>query len=285
MNHRALTAAFGTTLALGCSAAKREPLVLSIFDAPESSSVQGTRAPAAVATALGGLNAEVLQQLGDQLKAANDAAITRANPLTFQLDDDATGKEGQAAALQREMPAVTAAANLASSQWSAPGIRVELGRRCQPSAATCLPLLTDATFAEDTHTRRARGLAWALSHAAIVRAHGSALELGRVLRERLKASGTMALVFTATAGTLEAVPLGVLRAQAARAVSHLPQKAAGRGWLEAMAHAEPGWTLPVALEPDEIMVVPRLSALARMKDFEAELAKAGSFDWVVRPRG
>jgi len=39
----------------------------------------------------------------------------------------------------------------------------------------------------------------------------------------------------------------------------------------------------VELEADQVLVVPRLSALARLQDFVAEVERAGAFEWLAGP--
>jgi hypothetical protein len=41
--------------------------------------------------------------------------------------------------------------------------------------------------------------------------------------------------------------------------------------------------LPIRLDADELLVVPRLGALARVTEFVAEVRSAGDAEWVVIP--
>ena len=213
-----------------------------------------------------------------------DAAVARASPLNLGLDEGDQNGAGTTEVFQRELPALTAAANLLGSPWSAPGLSVSLGPICQAGAAECVPLFAVPT--DHPRERRARALAWALSHCAILKARAAPGDLAAALHERQgQPKGTVALVFADRGGALDEGQLQQLRGQATRALAHLPEKSPERFWLEAIGRAGSNWALPVALGPDELLVVPRLSVLARLKDFTAELTNAGSFDWVVRPAG
>ena len=91
------------------------------------------------------------------------------------------------------------------------------------------------------------------------------------------------MVFTADRGALDPGELDSLRREARRALEQLRPDAPQRPWLQALGAAQPTWVLPVALGADEMLVVPRLSALARLTDFVAEIEAAGSFEWASRP--
>jgi hypothetical protein len=183
-----------------------------------------------------------------------------------------------------DLPALTAAANLAGAPWEAPGISVELRATC--AAAHCVPLHAASAGPQDVLSRRARALAWSLTSAAVVRAPAqSRPALLRALHAaQLRPASTIALVFSAPWGTLEPAAFGPLRHQARRALAHLDPSTPARGWLQALASAPSEWELPIRLAPDEVLVIPRLSAQARPREFEAELVAAGASEWTVRPR-
>jgi hypothetical protein len=82
-------------------------------------------------------------------------------------------------------------------------------------------------------------------------------------------------VITAKAGALDGPELESLKHQAQRALPRLEGDSAARNWLEALERAPAGWSLPYALADGEVLVVPRLSALARLEQFEAELKACG----------
>jgi hypothetical protein len=104
------------------------------------------------------------------------------------------------------------------------------------------------------------------------------------LREaQLRPGGTIAIVFAESRATIDPNELELLRHEARRALDQVRPDAPQRPWLEALAAAQPSWELPVALDADELLVVPRLSALARLPDFVSEIEAAGSFEWTARP--
>ncbi len=235
--------------------------------------------PGAAALALGGLPPEELPHLRESLNAFNDAAVRRAAPALFdiaglQADDEDRPHRGGVP----DMPALTAATNLLGAPWRAPGIEVDLGPTCASGATRCEPLF--ATPADDPLVRRGRALAWALSNAAILRVPAAGR---RALVDGLRTAGTVALVLEAPGGDLDPDQLDLLRAQAQRALDHLPPNGPERIWLESLVAAQAHWAVPLPLGPDEILVIPRLSAMARLPRFDADLTAAGSFDWVVRP--
>ena len=47
---------------------------------------------------------------------------------------------------------------------------------------------------------------------------------------------------------------------------------------QSLGAAPARWELPVALDADEVLVTPRLSALARLQDFRAEVGLAGKIE-------
>ena len=76
--------------------------------------------------------------------------------------------------------------------------------------------------------------------------------------------------------TLDEVELELLREQARRALAHLGPGAPQRPWLEALGAVRANWELPIALDPNDVLVIPRLSALARLQDFHSEVGLAGT---------
>jgi hypothetical protein len=263
----------------------REGPVLSITVAPSPSS-QAARpiAQSAVTLALAGLPSGELVRLRERMAAATDDAIRRAAPTLFvDLEDDASGDGAEPLhpALP-DVPALTAAANLSGAPWAASGISVDLGPTCVPGTR-CVALFPATT--SDRLEGRARALAWALTDAAILRVSPQArAAFSRSLREKGLGPTTIALVFDTSEGDLDEQQLGPLREEARRALKHLDAAAPSRAWVESMGKAEAHWKLPVTLGRDEILVVPRLSALARLPAFEADLSSAGEFAWVIRPR-
>jgi hypothetical protein len=277
--------AFAGALA-GChdhAFAEREGPFLSI-ERQESVGPQGgppvarsAELPGAIALAFGGLPPEELTRLGEGLEESADIALRRAAPELFDVTGLAEDASAPPSSALREvlpdLPALTAAANLLGAPWTASGLSVTLGPTCAAHAQRCLPLFRAPADPEDALVRRGRALAWSFSNAAILRVPASSrAALLRSLRAaQLQPARTIALVFDAAGGTLDEGRVGRLREQARAALVRVPADAPVRSWLDALAAAPSRWALPIALGADEVLVVPRLSALARMQDFRAEL--------------
>jgi hypothetical protein len=290
----ALTRALGLLGVLGIAACEARPSnerrspLLSIVRHEGATMSGGGGPPGSIALALGGLPPEALTRLRERLEESTEAALRRAAPMLFDLvglteeEDPATAPEPLGEALI-ELPALTAAANVLGAPWNASGLSVHLGPTCESPASRCVPLFAAGADHGDTLVRRGRALAWTLAYAALLRvAAGSRAALLRSLREaQTRSSTTIALVFGASQGALDEAELELLRCQARRALSHLAPDAPQRPWLDALAAARAGWALPIQLDADEVLVIPRLSVLARLNDFhsEVELARtlAGGF--------
>jgi hypothetical protein len=249
-----------------------------------------TRPPivaASMALALGSLPPEELPRLREHLRDAADAILRRSAPDLFDLEGDgaaAKGTDPPPPALPG-LPALTAATNILGSPWDAPGISVRLGPKCEVGAARCVPLFAASTSPDEALVRRGRALAWALANAALIRAPANARPalLGALHAARRRPDGTIAMVFGMTEGTLEQAELAPLRDQARQSLEQTAAGAPLRAWLEVLAAAPASWKLPVDLQGDEVLVVPRLGALARLKDFASEVQRAGSFEWIAGP--
>jgi hypothetical protein len=268
-------------------AAERGGPFLSILRREAPTGVRGRVAPESVSLALGGLPPEELPRLREHLAASTDAAVRRAAPELFdlgELADERAAPDPLREALP-DVPALTAAANVLGSPWDAPGISVRLGPACDAAASRCAPLFAPAATPGDALVRRGRALAWALGNAALLRvpANSRGARLRSLREAQSRPSGTLAMVFGATRGALEEAEVDLLRQQAGRALAHLAPDAPQRPFLEALGAARAGWELPIELQPDELLVVPRMSALARLRDFATEVDRAGPFEWVVRP--
>jgi hypothetical protein len=188
-------------------------------------------------------------------------------------EDEATPESDPLRQVLPDVPAMTAAANVLSAPWKGPGISVTLGPSCEVSALRCVPLFAPSVDRADALVRSGRALAWTLANAALLHAPAdSRVALLRSLREaQARASGAIALVFGASRGLLDEAEVEQLRERARRAVAYLPPDAPQRPWLVALGVAPASWELPIALDADEVLVIPRLSALARLQDFHAEV--------------
>jgi hypothetical protein len=240
--------------------------------------------PAAVSLALGSLPPGELTRLREHLQESTDSALRRAAPGLFDLDDAAPDPLRPSLP---DLPALTAAANLLGAPWNAPGISVQLGPACRVGATRCVSVFGAAPAPEDALVRRCRSLAWALGHAGLLRAAPSARPglLVSLRESQRRLAGTVAMVFDAPRGRLDEAELDRLRQEARRELEQLASDAPPRPWLEGLRAARPDWELPIALDADEMLVVPRLSALARLQDFASEVERSGTFEWIVRPQG
>jgi hypothetical protein len=261
--------------------AQRRGPFLSISSQEEAASARRAVSPASIALALGGLPPEEMTRLREYLAQSTDAAVRRAAPMLFDLglddNDAATAPDPLRRALP-DVPAWTAAANVLGAPWSAPGLSVRLGPACAAAAARCVPLFSAADDHDDALIRRGRALAWSVGNAALLRVPaGSRAALLQSLRgAQTRPSSTIALVFGAPRGALDEAELNLLHDGARTALAHLPPDSPQRFWLDALVAAGASWELPIAFDADEVLVIPRLSALARLQEFQAEVAHAGT---------
>jgi hypothetical protein len=246
--------------------------------------VRGGLPPGSIALALGGLPADELTRLRECLAASADDAVRRAAPALLDLtgpEDDAGATADPMREAIPDLHALTAAANVLGAPWHAPGVSVELGPTCEAaSSLSCVPLFVPPVDREDATVRRGRALAWTLGNAAVLHAPAStrASLLLSLRRAQIRPSGTIALVFDAPHGVLDAAKLELLRDEAQESLANLAPDAPQRPWLAALGAAPADWTLPVALDADELLVIPRLSALARLKDFRSEVEAARTLE-------
>ncbi len=259
--------------------AEHEGPFLSIRRQAGVPAARGDLPSRSIALALGGLPVEEVTRLREALAASTDTALRHAAPTLFDLagENDAGLTPDPLRRAIPDIPALTAAANVLGAPWHAPGLSVELGPICDvATSSSCVPLFVPAVEREDALVRRARALAWTLGNARMLRVPARArAPLVRSLRQaQTRPSGTIALVFDATRGVLDDAKLEPLRAQARQALADVASDAPLRPWLDALAAAPADWVLPVSLEADEVLVIPRLSALARLKDFRSEVDAA-----------
>jgi hypothetical protein len=231
-----------------------------------------------IALALGGLPPEELPRLRACIAESTDTAARMAAPVLFDLTgpEDAPAAPDPQCGAMPGLPAVTAAANVLGAPWGAPGIAVELTPTCDASAARCVPLFASAVDRGDALVRRGLALAWTLGNAARLRvASPSRAPVVRSLRQaQTRPGSTIALVFDAPRGVLDAAELERLHEEARRSLADIASDAPQRPWLDALGAARASWELPVALDADEVLVIPRLSVLARLQDFRAEIERA-----------
>jgi hypothetical protein len=269
--------------------AQRRGPFLSISDQGAVMPARRAVPPASIALALGGLPPEETTHLREYLAQSTDAAVRRAAPTLFDLgldDADAASAPDPLRQALPDVPAWTAAANVLGAPWSTPGLSVKLGPTCADAAARCVPLFAAADDHDDALVRRGRALAWSLGNAALLRvpAASRAALLQSLRAAQTRPSSTIALVFGAPRGVLDEAELELLRDHARTALAHLPPSSPQRPWLDAFTAARASWELPITFDADEVLVIPRLSALARLQEFQAEVALAGGSSEAITSR-
>jgi hypothetical protein len=259
------------------SKGERRGSFLSVQRQEGSTVASADALPGSVALALGGLPAGEMTRLREGLAESTEVAVRRAAPALFDLaDDDAGTAPDPLRQAMPDLPALTAAVNVLGAPWHAFGLSVTLGPTCAVASPACVPLFTPAVDRDDALVRQGRALAWTLGNAALLRVPASSrAALLRSLRGmQTRPSGTIALVFDAPRGVVDAKELGLLHDEAREALLHLGPGALQRPWLEALVAARAEWALPIPLDSDEVLVIPRLSALARLQDFHSEVERA-----------
>jgi hypothetical protein len=288
MKHRPAAAAVALAVGIvgllglaGCSVrakAEKTGPFLSILILRQDGAAEAHRtiAPGSVTLALAGLPPEELPRLRQRLAQSTDAALRRAAPSVFDLeaaDDSAALAADPLRDALPDLPALTAATNVLGAPWIAPGLSVRLGPSCADGASRCVPLFGPAFDREDALLRRGRALAWSLGNAARLRvsAGSRAAVLQSLRASQTLPTSTIALVFGAPRGTLDEVALEGLREQARLSLADVASDALQRPWLDALCAARASWELPIAFDADEVLVIPRLSALARLQEFRSEV--------------
>jgi hypothetical protein len=246
--------------------------------------------------ALSSMSAGERARVLDVMSYATARLEARLAPWGEDLADD----QGDAVAeLKREMavymPSLTAARELDRGSWRSPDLEVRVAVSCAEAAPEdrCVPawpLPLDAGMGDGAS--RARFLAWAVTSPALVEFRdASALETSaRQLRERtsLRAS-TLALVLTERDLALQPVAERAALQEAALRLGRAMAANGGREstHLESLGRASPsGRVAPwLHLSPTELLVLPRLSAIAQRVAFvhEIEERSTGIVLWARRP--
>lgn len=182
---------------------------------------------------------------------------------------------------KKYMPSLSAARSLSRGRGSAKGISARILASCDdPSIARdekCVAL-----WAADQDGSRARFLLWAASNAAVFDTESPAA-CATALREHMLDEGSaIALVLVADDLGLAAIPERDVLKDAAhrlgRALAVTRRKDEGRQ-LDALGRSPPppGRALPwLDVGPKSVVVVPRLSALHRVRDVDAAIEGAPS---------
>jgi hypothetical protein len=253
---------------------------------PEPAAGEEDRALAlALASASGRQRAHLLELI-DYAAARLEAKLAPWGVDLAEDEGDAVVQLGHELAIY--VPSLTAARELDRGAWKGPGLVVRVAADCGRANVgpdeTCAPLWTGASEREVDAplVRRGRLLAWAAAGAGIVDLdRAEAFEAGaRALRERTNLSGsTLALVLEAADLGLRPVPeREALEAAAGRlgramAANRVHERSSH---LDALGRAAPAGRAAswLSLGPTSLVVVPRLSAIARRDDFVREIETA-----------
>lgn len=251
----------------------------------------------AMALAIASIPPAERRRILDLMAYATARLEARLLPLAADLDDDDVDPVEQLHdAMRPYLPALTAARAF-DEPASGGGLAVRVAASCEAAAVavdeTCVPLW-DASDGPTELAGRARFLAWAAAHAAVVEteSRAAALELASGLRARaMRDESPIALVFLDDDLALRPVAERDELKEAARRLGtamaaneiHDAEKQ-----LDALARPPPSGRVAPWLQPSPttVVVVPRLSALARTSALVAEietLAGRARLRWIHRP--
>ncbi len=262
----------------------------------------GERAPAAgdddlaMSLALASIAPRERRRILDDMGYAASWLEARLSPLVDDFGDDGVDPVDELRrALAPEVPQFTAARAFEAGRWAIGTTETRVAASCAEARddERCVPIWS-AEMAQDPSVRRAGLAAWAVTRAAVVDlgTPEAADSCAAALRERASARGAAtALVVTEADLALDPVPerpvlkdaaVRLGRAMAANEIDDTQH-------LDAFAHAKPtGRAAPwLRLGRTEILVVPRLSAIARADDLAVEIERAAGASkvrWVHRPR-
>jgi hypothetical protein len=248
------------------------------------------------ALALGTLTPSELAGLRRVLADLETKLETRANPLVEDLDD---GDPATALSLllRKLLPAITACDAVASRRRASPdgALVAAVAMRCDPIAdagVACAPLWTAS--AADRATERARFLEWPLAAAAVLglpTGDGALRVIGDLRARSRDRHSRIALVLGERdlAGGIDPA-VAEVRALAARDLTLARRDASvDTRVLELIARDPPQGPRRIPwlrLDAEEVLVVPKLGALADLDAFarevEDELREVPA-EWVHRP--
>jgi hypothetical protein len=251
----------------------------------------------AAALVLGGLSPLEVEGLRRALDDLADRLEAQSDPMVEDLEDD-DPLAPLARMIRRFLPALTAAEALGSRRRAAADgtLVTAVGMDCREAPGVrCVPLWKPPV--EGTSLHRARFLEWPLA-AAVVLGFGDAgtAQTARdALRDRARDDGSRLALALDRDDLSERrdEALDRVRAAAARVLGLVHRSSsrvspASTRVLELIAGAPPrGSSVPwLRLDAEEVLVVPRLSALADLDAFEKEIEAglgARPFEWVRRP--
>lgn len=224
---------------------------------------------------LGSAGQRALTEALDGLRVRLEA---RSHPLILDLETMPVADQASAGA-RTFRPIWSAAATLAPGVWRRRGGWLVLRAACE-GADRCWPVdqVPDAAL---------RLAAWPVTHAAVLRGPPAALAIvaARLRLAATRAGSAVALVLddATLSGAVEG-PSAALVGAARRLVDRAARlELSGLGWLDEAMGPAVGAGLDALTGPGELLVVPRLSAVARRAAFRAEVVEAmgeGSVVWV-----
>jgi len=253
----------------------------------------------AMALAIASLSPSERTRIVNELRYVTARLEARLSPLAIDLDDG-----DPVDSLRRSMsayaPSYAAAFSFDRDTWTLADLTVRVVASCDRAhlddGASCISLWGKHDTKQNV-AERARFAAWPVAHAAVVELNSSSSTeqaAGR-LRERTSLQqSTIALVLMDRDLALEPVAerpeleAAAKRLGAVIAANHIDQPE----HFESLGHTQPSarpservapW---LRVSPNAIVVVPRLSALAKLDSFGIEIEQAirdGSARWIHRP--
>jgi hypothetical protein len=281
--------------------ARRGPVLVVRPTAPEEAAPEPGDERRAMDLALASTSPKRRQLLLELMDFTAARLEARLSPLV----EDFAEEDGEPMAEFRRgmavhVPSFTAAREFERARWQHAGLSVRVASNCEDAKIApderCIPLWPANDAPSDATVRRARFLSWAASRAAVfelssrVRSEACA----RTLRERTThPDSPVALVLTADDLALRPVPERAALKEAALRLGKVmaANDASDTQHLESFAREPAADEAPIAswlsLSDVGIVVVPRLSAIARPEDLAAEIESAAQGSlvrWIHRPQ-
>jgi hypothetical protein len=241
----------------------------------------------AASIALASMPEASLQRLANALDDLDVRLEARRNPFGEDLEDGDPFDDVYV--LLRSVSSALGAASSLSSQRIASSDRhtvVAIAPHCGGNGTECFPAWAPPTAHPTDTQRRARFFAWSVSLSATLRVDDTAAV--NAMRAASSApESTIALVLTGEdlAGASNARGAAI-REKARRTLKLVGGESNAPKLLRVLAaEPKPGPLVPwLAIDPHEVLVVPRLGTLANPADFEAEVTRlARRPTWVHRP--
>jgi hypothetical protein len=299
LKRAALAGALVVLAIVGVVIARRRPPpaprlapAIAYRDAPATIRFDDAIEDRALALAVASLSPEERRRLLDAMEYAATRIEGRLLPGADDLGEGDPVAELQKST-QKYQPALAAARSLARGKASARDLSARIVPSCDDRSIAddekCVAL-----WGEDRDGSRARFLLWAAANAAVFETE-TARECASALRTRAFDDGSpVALVLGADDLALAPIPeRDALKGAAhrlGRALTVTNRKEDGRQ-LESLGRAPPapGRALPwLDVTPKTVVVVPRLSALTRLGELDAAIARAPACPsprWIHRAGG